>query len=183
MVHITMNHMKKQADLKNKQFKALSRAIGDFIHYWGFRRIHGQIWSQLYLSKKALSGADLVKKIGVSKALVSPALKELQKHKVIFQVKSSDTRTKLYEANPDFMSVIQNVLQNRELIMLQKVGDEFSKFADLQTTTKDAAINSERLNSLGLMIAQANSVISILSHSNSFAELGDMVTPNQNSLV
>ncbi|MBY0555071.1 hypothetical protein K2P97_11125 [bacterium] len=173
--------MKKQADLKNKQFKALSRAIGDFIHYWGFRRIHGQIWSQLYLSNEPLSGADLVKNIGVSKALVSPALKELIKHKVIFQVKSGDTRTKLYEANPDFMSVIRNVLENREFVMLQKVSQEFSKFSELQNSGSKSSLNQQRLESLGEMINQANSFITILCHAGDFSELGELVGPHTKS--
>ena len=97
----------------------LSNSVGDFIRYWGFRRIHGQIWTQLYLSPTPLSGAHLVKNLKVSKALVSPALRELRKYGLI-KLAGGDQKTKLYTAEEDVFSVIKQILESREHKLLQQ---------------------------------------------------------------
>ena len=109
----------------NTNLIKLSQTIGDFIRYWGFRRIHGQIWTQIFLSQKALSGAELTRSLKVSKALVSPALKELLKHKLIFEQRI-DAKTKAYTANPDVLGVIRNVLVRREAQLIKKNTKKFS---------------------------------------------------------
>jgi DNA-binding transcriptional regulator GbsR (MarR family) len=173
MVHSTMNHMKKQEQTDFKDIRGLSRAVGDFIHYWGFRKIHGEIWTQLYLSQKALSGADLVKRLKVSKALVSPALKQLQQYKLIKSVKGKDSREKLFEANPDFLSIIKNVLETREVPMLAKVQFQFFKLQAASENSEKISqnISPQRLNEMGKMINQAVLVLSVLAKMESFDEL------------
>ena len=165
--------MKKQAKSELKEMKALSKAIGDFIHYWGFRRIHGEIWAQLFLSANPLSGADLVRKLKVSKALVSPALKQLIQFKLIKAIKSDDSREKLYEANPDFLTIIKAVLENREVPMLAKVQVEYFKMQNkLQASAADnKSIQQQRFQELGTMIGQANLVLNVLMQMNSFEDL------------
>lgn len=68
-MHIKDNLSKKdqiQAEVRQKlndreieKLRSLSDSVGDFIRHWGFRRIHGQIWTQVFLSKDSLSGAEL----------------------------------------------------------------------------------------------------------------------------
>jgi two-component system phosphate regulon sensor histidine kinase PhoR len=41
---------------------SLSEQIGDFIQYWGFKKIHGMIWTHLYLSSTPLSAHELIQK-------------------------------------------------------------------------------------------------------------------------
>ena len=118
-----MNYMKKQTE---KHLAALSGAVGDFIRYWGFRRIHGEIWTQIYLSKDPLSGVELTQRLGVSKALVSPALKELEDYKLIL-VRKEDNKTKRYFANPDVFDVIKDILQKREMQLIEKALSYFGK--------------------------------------------------------
>lgn len=168
-----MNYMKKQDKSELKEMKALSKAIGDFIHYWGFRRIHGEIWAQLFLSAKPLSGADLVRRLKVSKALVSPALKQLIQYKLIKTLKSQDTREKLYEANPDFLNIIKTVLENREVPMLAKVQLEYFKMQSKLETSTNASqlIQTQRFEQLGSMVGQASLVLSVLMQMNSFDDL------------
>lgn len=139
-----MNYMKKQTE---KQLAALSGAVGDFIRYWGFRRIHGEIWTQVYLSAEPLSGVELTERLGVSKALVSPALKELQEHKLIL-VQPEDGKTKRYFANPDVFEVIREVLQKREILLIDEAAKCFGKV----DACDDPALNKDRLNRLGQMI-------------------------------
>ena len=143
-----MNYMKKQTE---KHLAALSGAVGDFIRYWGFRRIHGEIWTQVYLSKEPLSGVDLTERLGVSKALVSPALKELQEYKLIL-VKPEDGKTKRYFANPDVFNVIKEILQKREMVLIEEAMKGYSKVNECD----DSAIDKDRLDRLGQMINLAH---------------------------
>jgi DNA-binding transcriptional regulator GbsR (MarR family) len=129
----------------------LSQTIGYFIRYWGFRRIHGQIWTQIFLTQKALSGAELTRSLKVSKALISPALKELLKHKLIFE-QNVDAKTKTYTANPDVLGVILNVLQKREAQLIKKAEKNFQ---NLKTSIEkqNSTINMTRLKELESIIS------------------------------
>lgn len=99
----------------------MAELVGDFIRYWGFRKIHGEIWTIVYLSRESLSGADLVEILDVSKALVSPALKELEAEGLIFQTDSENSKTKRYVAEDDVLRVIKKVLDRREKPMIEKI--------------------------------------------------------------
>lgn len=165
-----MNYMKKsknQSDETRRRTQQLARSIGDFIEYWGFRRIQGQLWTQIFLSEKPLSGADLAQRQKVSKALVSPALKQLLKYGLIFEVKAEDPRKKLYVANPNFLSVIKTILEKRELPLLQLIQNDFAKLE----ATAQQGLHGARLEELGRNIQQANLIMTIVSQMNSFEEL------------
>jgi DNA-binding transcriptional regulator GbsR (MarR family) len=170
-----MNHMEKSKNLHGKALRELSSSVGDFISYWGFRRIHGEIWALVYLSKTPISGAELVQALKVSKALISPALKQLEDYELIFQVKSEDSRAKLYQANPNFMEVIKKVLTSRELPMLAKVQNKISKLN--HSEPQKAELNLQRLELLSEMVLQANMALLYLTQLESF---GDVLMLSQN---
>ena len=65
------------------EIKELTKLVGLFIQYWGFKKIHGQVWASIFLSKQPIDSTTLVKRLGVSKALVSLAIKDLLHYKVI----------------------------------------------------------------------------------------------------
>lgn len=181
MVHITMNYMtrtRRSSETSKKpkksskstdptrrssekaRLKAFADSVGDFIRYWGFRRIHGQIWTVIYLSNKPLSGVELTRTLGVSKALVSPALGELLSHKLILNA-GGDLKTKLYIANPDVISVIADVLQTREVRLLDDAQSRFTALSKAPLS-KLPNIDFPRLTELGSMIAMARSVLDLL---------------------
>jgi DNA-binding transcriptional regulator GbsR (MarR family) len=153
-----MNNMKSK--LKNNQLLSLSLSIGNFIRYWGFRRIHGAIWSQLYLSRTPLSCKDLTEKLALSKALISPALDELCQFKLIKEAPSPNEKTKLYIASENVSEVIHHVLKGREAVMLKKITKDFSSFAE--AFRDDENIDKKRVDSLGDMIVAANLMLEIL---------------------
>ncbi len=103
------------------EMQELSDQIGEFVYYWGFKRIHGKIWAHLYLAQKPLDAADLVRLMNISKALVSISLRELMEYEVIQQVGKSPRGTQLYRTNPDILQVIMSVLRQREKRMLARV--------------------------------------------------------------
>lgn len=138
--------------------KKLADSVGEFIRYWGFRRIHGQIWTQIYLSRQPLSGADLVKSLDVSKALVSPALSELIDYKLIRQVEG-DGRTHRYVAEPQVFDVITKILQTRERVMIETAKANFDQLQKEVRAKADGPIDTERLEKLGEMIQAADFAI------------------------
>jgi len=140
--------------------KHLSSGIGDFIRYWGFRRVHGEIWTQVYLSEVPLSCTDLVERLELSKALISPAIEELVDFGLLLDAPSPNSKTKLYQANEDVNKVIQDVLRRRELPMLKKISYDFDALK--KSNLSDAQISSRRLESLGEMILSAQLMLQIM---------------------
>jgi len=156
--------------------KNMSRAVGDFIRYWGFRRIHGEIWTQIFLSKKPLSGAELVQKLGLSKALINPALHELEGHGLIFlNVQLSDDKTKRYSANEDVYGVIKNVLQDRELILINSAIDEHKHLIEVSKRDTQLDIDLDRLKDLGKMMESALFSVGLLQKIGNLMEIPQVI--------
>jgi DNA-binding transcriptional regulator GbsR (MarR family) len=139
-----------------KELEALASQIGELIEHWGFKKIHGEVWTHIWLAKKPIDATTLVKRLNCSKALVSLALKDLVKYNVVRVVGQGNRRKLLLEANRDIRTVIANVVMNREALMLESVMDEFKKTSSLhENTKKELDIDDEKLNSLQLMISIA----------------------------
>lgn len=145
-----MNYMNKQ---ELSRLRKLAGGIGLFIRYWGFRKVHGEIWAIVYLSPVPMSGIEIGKMLKVSKALVSPALKELEAEGLILQTKSENSKTKRYIAEEDVTKIIHGVLRRREKPMIDKI--QQSHLQLIQQNSDSESINIERLQSLGLMIQMA----------------------------
>lgn len=151
---------KNQTQKSFKNLQKLSLSIGDFIRYWGFRRIHGAIWTQLYLSKTPLSCTDLTVRLDLSKALVSPALEELCQYNLITEAPAPNEKTKVYEACKNINEVILHVLKTREAKILDQINNDFSALTE--TENESAAIDGTKLKSLGKMIISANLMLEIM---------------------
>ncbi len=146
-----MNYMKSQ---ESKKLKQLAKVVGSFIRYWGFRKIHGEIWTLVYLSKTPLAGVEIERELGVSKALVSPALQELVKEGLIKPAPSENSKVKRYEAVENVTGVIRDVLRRREQQMIADAALKHSALHEI--ATEDGALNISRLEFLGGMIQTAN---------------------------
>ncbi len=92
-------------------------AVGTFIAYWGFKAIHGRIWTLLALKGRPLSQAALARTLGVSRALVSSAIAELSGYGLVRPV--GGHRNAPYEAVMDVWPVIADVLRTREWMMIE----------------------------------------------------------------
>ena len=152
-----MNHMDMQPA---PELRELAARIGDFIRYWGFRKIHGQIWAVTFLSKGRLSGAELTELLGVSKALVSPALKELVEHGLIVETESENAKVKRYEAVANVDQAVHRVLQNRERPMLNAVASAFAN-AEKRASLREF-VDADRMAAVGEMIDMAQMGIAFL---------------------
>ena len=145
-----MNYMKKQS-LDEKKLAVMADTVGDFIRYWGFRHIHGQIWTQVYLSKVSLSGADLTKRLSVSKALISPALAELEKYGLITS-RQKDKKTKIYQACSDVSGVIKKILIEREQVLITTAAHRVAQLKKKVKNDQHPLIDKARLERLSEMI-------------------------------
>lgn len=102
------------------ELEELASEVGEFICYWGFKKIHGRIWTHIYLAEQALDAGQLMQRLKVSKALISLSLNDLLKYDVILEAGKSSRGTQTYLPNPDVLDVILNVLRRRERKMLTK---------------------------------------------------------------
>lgn len=109
------------------ELEYLAELVGEFIQYWGFKKIHGKIWLNLYLSDTPLDASALMSKLNVSKALISISLKDLLDFNVILEQGLSGDGTRLYSANPDLSIVITHVLRQREKVMMGKIQAAFTQ--------------------------------------------------------
>ncbi len=90
---------------------------GAFIEYWGFKSIHGRIWTLLALHRRPLSQTEIADFLGVSRSLVSGAVAELTKHRLVRPL--SDHRNAPYEAVVDIWPTISDVLREREWMLIE----------------------------------------------------------------
>ncbi|MGB0588864.1 MAG: GbsR/MarR family transcriptional regulator [Myxococcota bacterium] len=91
--------------------------VGSFIAWWGFKAIHGRVWTLLALRGAPMSQAEISRTLSVSRALVSGAVGELMGFGLVRSVGSG--RTAPYEAVMDVWPVISDILREREWMMLE----------------------------------------------------------------
>jgi DNA-binding transcriptional regulator GbsR (MarR family) len=144
------------------ELRELAGQIGKFIQYWGFKKIHGQIWSYIFLAKQPVDATSLVQRMSVSKTLVSLAIKDLLKYDVIRIAGKGPRRKILFESNPNLIEVICSVLKHRERVLLQGVQEAFDKVTKLDCSSPNVDIDSDKLDELGDMIHTASETLDAL---------------------
>ncbi|PIT99058.1 MAG: hypothetical protein COT74_12530 [Bdellovibrionales bacterium CG10_big_fil_rev_8_21_14_0_10_45_34] len=169
---------------RSPEFQELSEQVGEFIAYWGFKKIHGKIWTNLYTSKTPLDAGTLVKRIHVSKALISISLKELIHYGVVQEAGKSSSGTVLYEANPKVTEVIISVLRKREQKMVCHALAAQLRVEQLSDEEKERlGLCQDRIENLGIMVREANKLLNKLValkpiHFRLFRTVGDKIRKN-----
>jgi DNA-binding transcriptional regulator GbsR (MarR family) len=97
---------------------AVCDAVGDFIESWGFRSIHGRVWTLVALSRRPLAQAEIAERLGVSRSLVSLAMTELSSFGLVRSV--GPERQAPWEATLDVWPVITDVLRSREWMLMER---------------------------------------------------------------
>lgn len=152
-----------ELDVFPPELEELANEVGEFICYWGFKKIHGRIWTHIYLSGRPLDAGQLMQRLRVSKALISLSLNDLLKFDVILDAGKSARGTQTYIPNPDVVDVILNVLRRRERKMLTKAETSHKMLSSLsEESIARASLDQERIRSLGNMIHQAQNALSSL---------------------
>lgn len=140
----------------------LADQVGEFMQYWGFKRIHGQIWALVFLLEEPLDATTVTQALGVSKALVSLAIKDLLHHKVIEVCGKGHKRTVYFRSNPDIHSVILSVLESRERVLLNRVAQSVGKIKATRSKTGSPGVSEERLAELDHMVETARDLLELL---------------------
>ncbi len=139
---------------------AMSDRVGEFIEYWGFKHVEGKIWAVIFLSAEPRDMTYLTEHLGLSKALVSMAVARLVQFDVIKPVHPDRQRYQAYEANPNVLEVIFNVLRSRERVMLSRIQTAAKELAVLgEAKLKEAGYSSTRVTFLALMVKVAAGVL------------------------
>ena len=143
-----------------EELEVLAERIGDFVAYWGFKKIHGKIWTHLFTAKDPLDAAGLIRRLKISKALVSLTLKDLLHYRVVFEVGKSERGTILYRANQEVVEVIVNVLRQREKLLLKQIHSAHEKVLGLpQDDSLGLQICDTQVKTLGTLISQAETCL------------------------
>ena len=161
------------------QISDLANQVGNFLQYWGFKRVHGRIWTVLYLSKNHLDAAALRNRLKISKALVSLSMRDLLRYGVVEEVGKSRRGTTLYRATNDVRHAVVKVLQEREYEMVAKIANAHKECERLEPSDFSRLdIDGDRLKSLSEMISLASSLIRgvLDNHSNSHQILAGFVS-------
>jgi DNA-binding transcriptional regulator GbsR (MarR family) len=142
------------------QISDLANQIGNFLQYWGFKRVHGRIWTVLYLSKNSLDAAALRNRLKISKALVSLSMRDLLRYGVVQEVGKSRRGTTLYRATNDVRHAIVKVLQEREYEMVSRIANSHKECERIEPSDLNRLdVDGDRLKSLSEMISLASSLI------------------------
>lgn len=122
-------------------------AIGAFIEYWGFKAIHGRIWTLLVLSRRPLSQTEVARMLGVSRSLVSGAMSELMGFGLVRPV--DDSRKAPYLAVVDVWPTISDVLRNREWMLIEGIRQNLdAAIIEAEDAGDETAWDLDRLNLL-----------------------------------
>ena len=105
-------------DHLHRRVMEVADAIGDFIAYWGFKSIHGRVWTVIALRAEPTTQSQVCQILGASRASVSTVVAELVGHGLLRAV--DDRRNAPYVAVFDFWPVVADVLRKREWLLLER---------------------------------------------------------------
>jgi DNA-binding transcriptional regulator GbsR (MarR family) len=144
----------------------LADQVGRFMEYWGFKKIHGHLWVHIYLAKKPLDATTLVRRLRVSKALVSLASRDLLNYNVIRVVGQGERGRIFFESNPDLIKVISSVLRMRERKLLAQIGSSHKNLQKAKAAHPECAnLDETKIQKLGEMIRNAEDTLDALINS------------------
>ncbi|MCG8606055.1 hypothetical protein MJD09_13830, partial [bacterium] len=123
-------------DSVDEKKQRLAESVGEFIKYWGFKEIHGRVWTHVYLAKHPITAKELTTKLGVTKGLVSMTLSELIAYQVIEKINIGNTKSAGYQSNTDLFEVIYNILRNRELKMTSRIQENIKALTEVMNDSE-----------------------------------------------
>ena len=152
------------ADRMTHRVLQVCDTVGSFIAWWGFKAIHGRVWTLLALRGAPMSQVEISRTLSVSRALVSGAMQELTTYGLVRPV--GQGRTAPYEAVMDVWPVISDVLREREWMMIEsarislEAAVEEAEFA--QDTGTPSPWSLERMRLLLGLTEMAQTLLKIL---------------------
>ena len=138
-------------------------AAGAFIEYWGFKAVHGRVWTLLALRNEPLAQNQIADSLGVSKALVSSAISELGGYGLVQPV--SERRNAPYVAVIDIWPVISRILREREWMLIERAR------VALEATLEEAEIQRRYGEEVDYDVSRIQLLLSITESAQGFLKL------------
>jgi DNA-binding transcriptional regulator GbsR (MarR family) len=138
--------------------KRLADAVGTAIEFWGFKQNHGRVWSVLYLDRRAMTAAELQKRLGLSKGAVSMVTRELERWGVVHRVKGGASDSWRFEAETDLWKMMSRVFEEREGQFISRIArdlEQAEEEAKRARVDKDTLERIARLRTLAKLGQQA----------------------------
>lgn len=117
----------RQAELR------VADQVGRLMEFWGFKRVHGRVWTILFLATDPLPSAEIRKRLSISVGAASMALAELRRWGAVREASSSG-RAVHYEPETNIWRLISRVMQDRERRILD---ESLETFEDALTVLRD----------------------------------------------
>lgn len=133
-------------------------AVGHVIEFWGFKRNYGRIWAILYLRDAPMASSDLQRDLDLSKGSVSMLTRDLEDYGVVSRTRVPESRAWHFEATTDFMEMVRQVIERREMAMVRQVHDALkdARYLADQSDADDAAVTRiERMAQLAKTVENA----------------------------
>ena len=114
---ISSELISKQRHL-DRRILEVCEAAGVFIEHWGFKKIHGRVWTLLALRRDPTTQAELARLLNVSRSSISGAISDLDELGLVLA--SSQHRHATYDVVLDVWPIIADVLRSREWMYLER---------------------------------------------------------------
>jgi DNA-binding transcriptional regulator GbsR (MarR family) len=101
--------------------------VGKLMHFWGFKRPMGRIWTLLYLSPEPLSAGELGDRLRMSAGGVSMALSALEEWGCVHRSWVPGERRDYFAAEDDIWKMVQRVLRQRELLLVAEFEETLTR--------------------------------------------------------
>lgn len=141
---------------------SVADTVGRLMHFWGFKRPMGRIWTVLYLAPEPLSAAELGEHLRMSAGGVSMALSELEKWGCVARMAQSGTRRDYFRAEPDIWKMVRRVLHERELRLVREFGATLEQAEASLHDDQDLEYKRERLRRLAELARTGDTLLSAL---------------------
>jgi len=157
-----MKIKKRETKLKPENFPELldtAELIGEFIEYWGFKKVQGRIWACLFLMHEPLNTRQLMELLRISNSLVSISVTELMKYDVILEAGKGHNGVLLYKANPEIGAVIAGVLRNREQKLLKRIHQSAARLRAHGAKDSPVKLDPAKVRQLGEWVNTAQTFL------------------------
>jgi DNA-binding transcriptional regulator GbsR (MarR family) len=114
------NHRRSDPHDPGQAELAVADTVGRLMHFWGFKRPMGRIWTVLYLSPVPLSAAELGERLKMSAGGVSMALNELEQWGAVLRTWQPGHRRDYFRAEANIWKMVRRVLRDRELLLVRE---------------------------------------------------------------
>ncbi len=139
--------------------------VGRLMHFWGFKRPMGRMWTLLYLSPEAIGAAELTERLKMSAGSVSMTLAELVKWGAVKKTWRPGERRDFYEAETSIWKMVRRVLRDRELTLVREFGETLDRVSETLGTSvnqADAQFKRERVQRLRELAKLGEELLSAL---------------------